>query len=143
MKLIAVVLVLIPLSAYAQDTLSTMPQVPDVNYSPGIASIIFKLIVSLIIIVGLIYFTVFMLKKIGSRTMPNGNDLIKIVGKSYLTPKQSLYIVKLGMSYSVLGVGDNSVNLIKELSTEEVASFQTSAEKPKGFQNVLRSVLKR
>ena len=141
MKYLMLLLALIPYKVFAQDTLQTPAQIPDVSYNPGIASIIFKLIISLAAIVGLIYLTVFLLKKVGNRTTPSGNSMIKVIGKSYLTPKQSLYIVKLGTSYSVLGVGDSSVNLIKDLSPEEAKAIETAPQDNKGFQNILKSVL--
>jgi len=140
MKVLAVLLSLVPYTIYAQDTLSKPLQMPDMNYSPGIASIIFKLLLSLVVIVGLIYLTVFMLKKIGNKGLPSGEGIIKVVSKSYLTPKQSLFIVKLGSTYSVIGVGDNSVSYIKDLPSGEVEAIEASY-KVKGFQNVFKSVL--
>ncbi len=141
MKYLMSLLVLIPLNVFAQDTLKTPLQPPDVSYSPGIGSVIFKLVLSLVIIIGLIYLTVFLLKKVGNRTMPSNSGMIRVIGKSYLTPKQSLFIVKLGASYSVLGVGEGSVNYIKDLSPEEAESFETAPKDVKGFQNILKSVL--
>jgi len=141
MRLLTALITIFPCLLFAQDTLSTLPPPPDMHYSSGIASIIFKLIISLAIIIGLIYLTVFLLRKISHKTMPGGNNLIKVIGKTYITPKQSLYIVKLGLSYSVLGVGENSVNFIKDLSAEEVQSLQIVNEKPKSFQNIFKSVL--
>jgi flagellar biogenesis protein FliO len=52
-----------------------------------------------------------------------------------------LYIVKLGESYSVLGVGESSVSHIKDLSADEVDVIEADTNKPRGFQNVLKSVL--
>jgi flagellar biogenesis protein FliO len=49
----------------------------------------------------------------------------------------------MGLSYAVLGVGESSVNLLKELSPEEVESLQPPPKAKNGFQNVLKSVLKR
>lgn len=141
MKYLAAVLVLLPFSIYAQDTTSVKPFQPEITYDPGIAGVIFKLILSLAIIIGLIYLTVFLLKKLGNRSLPNGNEMIKVIAKSYLTPKQSLYIVKLGSSYSVLGVGESAVSHIKDLSSDEIRTLETGSDKPKGFQNVLKSVL--
>jgi flagellar biosynthetic protein FliO len=129
--------------AAAQDTLKTMPSPPAIDFSPGIFGTIVKLILSLVVVVGLIYLSIFLLKKISNRTMPSSDQLIKVIGRSYLTPKQSLYIVKLGLKYAILGVGENSVNLIKELSTEEIDSLKPVADKPKGFQEVLKSMLKK
>jgi len=140
MRLLTALITIFPGLLYAQDTLSALPP-PNINYGSGIASIIFKLFISLIIIVGLIYFTVYLLRKISNRTLPGTNNLIKVIGKTYLTPKQSLYIVKLGLTYSVLGVGENSVNFIKDLSVEETKTLQSIDDKPKGFQNILKSVL--
>jgi flagellar biosynthetic protein FliO len=129
--------------SYAQDTLKTVPALPEIDYNPGIISILFKLILSLVIIIGLIYLSIFMLKRFSNRTFSNSDGLVKIIAKSHLTPKQSLFIVKLGLSYAVLGVSESSVNLIKELAPEEVESLKQNSEKPKSFQNVLKSVLKR
>jgi flagellar biosynthetic protein FliO len=140
-KFLMSLLVLIPYTVYAQDTLDTPIQTPNLNYDPGIGSIIFKIILSLVVIIGLIYLTVFFLRKISNRSMPSSQGMIKVVGKSYLTPKQSLFIVKLGSSYSVLGVGDSSVNYIKDLSPEEAESFESSPKDIKGFQNIFKSVL--
>ncbi len=143
MRILAALFAIIPSLSYAQDTLTTVTQPPEINYAPGLASILFKLFVSLIVIIGLIYVFIFLLKKIGNKSLPDNSNLIKIIGKSYLTPKQSLYIVKLGSSYVVLGVGENSTSLIKELSPDEVETLQSISEKPKGFQNVLKSVLRK
>ena len=128
----------------AQDSLKTMPNVPPVDFGPGIFSTIAKLVMSLVVVVGLIYLCVFLLKKISNKTLPNSEQLIKVVSRSYLTPKQSLYIVKLGLKYAVLGVGENSVNLIKELSPEEVETLkQPEIDRQKNFQSVLKSILKK
>jgi flagellar biosynthetic protein FliO len=141
MRIIVVLLSFVPYTVFAQDTLNSPLKMPDMNYSPGIASIIFKLILSLVVIVGLIYLTVYMLKKIGNKGLPSGEGIIKVVSKSYLTPKQSLFIVKLGSTYSVIGVGDNSVSHIKDLPSGEVETVEASYNKAKGFQNVFKSVL--
>jgi flagellar biosynthetic protein FliO len=134
---------LLPAIAAAQDTTRTIQPPPGVPSAPGLASILIKLFLSLIIIIGLIYLFVYLLKKISGRTLPAGDNMIKVIGKTYLTAKQSLFVVKLGLSYAVLGVSENSVNLIKELTTEEAQSLQAQSEKPKGFQQVLKSVLKK
>jgi flagellar biosynthetic protein FliO len=133
----------LPAMAVAQDTTRTIQAPPGVTSAPGLASILFKLFLSLAIIIGLIYLFVYLLKKISGRTLPAGDNMIKVIGKTYLTAKQSLFVVKLGLSYAVLGVSENSVNLIKELTAEEAQSLQSQSEKPKGFQQVLKSVLKK
>lgn len=145
MKIITVLFVVlaIPCLSAAQDTTNVFPEQPEITYNPGIAGILFKLFISLVVIIGLIYCSIFLLKKISNKTSHSSDQLIKVVGKSHLTPKQSLYIVKMGLSYAVLGVCENSVNLLKELSPEEVESLKQPLPKSNGFQNVLKSVLRR
>lgn len=138
-----IVMSLMPVLLFAQDTLKTSPALPDFDYGPGIAGIAFKLVLSLVLIIGMIYLSVFFLKKLNNRNLINTSGYVEVVGKTYLTPKQSLFIVKLGSSYAILGVGENSVNLIKELSAEEVEPLRQNSEKPKSFQNVLKTVLRR
>jgi flagellar biogenesis protein FliO len=83
MKYLATLLVVIPCTIYAQtqDTLSTATGMPDINYSPGLGSIIFKLIISLAVIIGLIYLTVFFLKKLNNKGLPGNDSMIKIISK--------------------------------------------------------------
>jgi flagellar biosynthetic protein FliO len=130
--------------AGAQDTLKTLPLPPSIEFGAGIFGTIVKLILALVVVVGLIYLSIYLLKRLSGRNMPYADQLIKVIGRSYLTPKQSLYVVKLGAKYAVLGVGENTVNLIKELSAEEVESLgPTIVNKPKSFQDVLKSMLKK
>jgi flagellar biosynthetic protein FliO len=129
--------------AGAQDTLKTLPTPPSIEFGAGIFGTIVKLLLALAVVVGLIYLSIFLLKRLSGRTLPNTEQLIKVVGRSYLTPKQSLYIVKLGLKYAVLGVGENSVNLIKELTPEEVETLKPATDKPRNFQDVLKSMLKK
>ena len=133
----------LPVMAAAQDSTRTTQPPPGVASAPGLASILFKLFLSLAVIIGLIYLFVYLLRKLSGRALPAGDNMIKVIGKTYLTAKQSLFVVKLGLSYAVLGVSENSVNMIKELSAEEAQSLQSQTEKPKGFQQVLKSVLKK
>ena len=129
--------------AGAQDTLNTLPTPPSIEFSAGIFGTIVKLLLALAAVVGLIYLSIFLLKRVSNRTMPNTDQLIKVIGRSYLTPKQSLYIVKLGLKYSVLGVCENSVNLIKDLTAEEVETLKPTVDKPRSFQDIFKSMLKK
>lgn len=127
----------------AQDTVRTVPQPPAFDFGPDIVGIVIKLIISLVVIIGLIYGSIFLLRRISNRTLPQANQWIKVVGRSYLTPKQSLYIVKMGQKFAILGVGDNAVNLIKELTPEEAETLDKPAEKTTEFAAVFRSLLRK
>jgi flagellar biosynthetic protein FliO len=145
MKLrIALLLAAIPSCfVFAQDTVGVLPTPPQIDFSAGIVGTIIKLILSLVVIIGLIYLSIFLLKKIANKTMPNADQWIKVIGKSHLTQKQSLFIVKMGFKYAVLGVGEDSVNLIRELTPEEAESLKPPVEKTRNFQSIFKSVLKK
>ncbi len=132
-----------PLMSLAQDSLGTRPDLPAMNFGPGIAEILLKLVISLAVIIGLIYGSIFLLRKISNRTMPQANQWVKVIGRSHLTPKQSLYIVKMGQKFAVLGVGDSSINLIKELTPEEAEFLNVPTEKSREFAGIFKNLLKR
>ncbi len=139
----AAALIVSPIITLAQDSLANRPDLPAMNFGPGIAEILLKLIISMAVIIGLIYGSILLLRKISNRTLPQANQWVKVIGRSYLTPKQSLYIVKMGPKFAVLGVSDNSVNLIKELTPEEAESLNTPSEKPREFAGIFKSLLKK
>lgn len=111
------------------DSLATLPQL---DYSPSLTGIIFKLIFSMALIVGLIYLTTFLIKKVNTRAAGGGlvGDTIKIVGRTFLSPKQALYLVKIGERYTVLGATENNINMISELSDSEAEHFRNTEKNP-------------
>ena len=106
---------------------STSTPINDM-YSPSLFGILVKLVISLVLIIGLIYLSTYFMKKLNTRAAGGGNvgDTIKIVGRTFLSPKQSLFLVKIGQRYTVLGVSDQNINAITELTKEEASGFETS-----------------
>lgn len=51
------------------------------------------------------------------------NKGVKEFTRHYLTPKSYLSITKIGKKYFCLGVSENSVNLITEISPEEIEEY--------------------
>lgn len=47
---------------------------------------------------------------------------LKLVGRKYLSPKQYLAIIKTGQRHLLLGITDNSIQLLTELNDEELIS---------------------
>jgi len=44
-----------------------------------------------------------------------------VLGRYVLEPKKSLYLVNIGKRYLVIGAADHGINLLTEISKEEVA----------------------
>jgi flagellar biosynthetic protein FliO len=114
-------------NALAQTSSDNVMPVPSpAAYAPSMFGIIIKLIFSMILIVGLIYLSSYFLKKMNSRSAGTGSvsDIIKVLGRSYIAPKQCLYVVKIGDRYSVLGATESNINFISELSKEEADKYE-------------------
>ncbi len=113
------------------DSLTSLPQL---DYSPSLIGIIFKLLLSMVLIVGLIYLSTFLIKKVNTRAAGGGTvgDTIKIIGRTFLSPKQALYLVKIGERYAVLGATENNINMIRELSGSEAEYFKNTKKNPAG-----------
>ena len=113
----------------AQDTL----RAPSASsYAPSMLGLIFKLVLSLGLIVGLIYLSTYFLKKLNMRGKPNelGGGSIKVMGRTFIGPKQCLYVVKIGEKYSVLGATESNINFITDLKKEDADNYASEPQKP-------------
>lgn len=132
-------------------TIDTTFAPPATDYSPSLTGIIFKLIISMILIVGLIYLSMYLIKKVNNRATGGGivGDTIKVIGRTFISPKQSLYLVKIGQRYAILGATESNINMITELNEQEAREFDNRDNKPSSiasgprFADVLKGMIKR
>lgn len=113
-------------NVFAQTAFSDTIQAPNpVTYTPSLFGILIKLVLSMVIVVGLIYFSMLLLKKMNSRTAGSSlDDTIRVMGRAYLAPKQCLYVIKIGDKFSVVGATESNINLITELNREEAEKLE-------------------
>jgi flagellar biosynthetic protein FliO len=111
-------------------------QMPDSSAAPAAATppaldmgwLLFKTVLSLALIIGLIVVLVFVLNKYlqqGLKGTPNG-DWCRVVAQFPLGQKQSLVLVQTLGKFVLLGVTDSSINKITEF--EEMPELQAMAE---------------
>lgn len=119
-------------NAWAQTPSDTLTVPSPASYAPSMLGIIVKLVFSMILIVGLIYISTYFLKKMNSGGSGNTpvSGIIKVLGRTFIAPKQCLYVVKIGDRYSVLGATESNINFIGELSKEEADKFEKQGAKP-------------
>jgi len=87
-----------------------------VNSSPSFVGLLAKLILALVLIVGLIYASMYVLKKFSYTGKQRLRSDIQILQREYIAPKKGIYVVKVQSKTLVLGVTDNNINLLTELS---------------------------
>ena len=95
---------------------------------------ILKVFFPLILIVGLLYTLLYFVKKSGfsirngkSKVYKNFN--VKVVNTQMIMPKKFISIVKIKDKFLVLGVSENSINMLKEFDDEIEYEEQTYSER--------------
>jgi flagellar protein FliO/FliZ len=101
-----------------------------------------RMIIILAAVVGVIYLIFFLLKRTANPKMQN-NELMRVLSTQTIANNRSLHLVEVGRQIFLIGVGDNSVNLVSEITDKESIdelrlriSEQTSGEKRR-FKDVL------
>ncbi len=95
------------------STRSFFPESPNISQEP-IGPMIFRTLLSLLIIVGVIYVAMYLLKRLPNRRR-GGDIAIRIIGTKMLGPKKSIYMVEIEDRRLVLGVTDSSISMLTEL----------------------------
>jgi len=129
-----------PLAAFAQqndqttaDSTSQTPQDRGAGYLPysdpapsgggGLFGAIVKMAFSLLIVIGLLYATLWAIRRFtGGAVGPSSTDAVRVVGRIYLSPKTVVYFLRLADELLVIGSTGASVSLLKSIEDEEVIS---------------------
>ncbi len=105
---------------------------------------IIKALIPLVIIIGLLYGVLILIKKYGISFKGNktGSVPISVISSYMIMPKKFISVVKVDNKLLVLGVSDNSITLLKEMeSIEVVQDAATSAEPRNNFIDILKKNL--
>lgn len=116
-------------------------KIPDA----GTGSLIIRLFLSLVLIIGLIYLSLFLLKKSSLSLKKNrAGDLIQILERCYISPKKGIFIVKVGTKLLALGVTETQINLLSELdsSPESKSDLKDKAVSEKEMTGTLLQKIK-
>jgi flagellar biosynthetic protein FliO len=83
-------------------------QVPELGGDIG--PTLLQLAGALLLIIVIIYASVWLMKRYTTGKSPVGGELIKIVERRHLTPKQSIYVIKVGEKHVLLGATESGIN---------------------------------
>ncbi len=104
-----------------------------------------RMIIILAAVVGVIYLIFFLLKRSANPKMQN-NELMRVLSTQTIANNRSLHLVEVGRQIFLIGAGDNSVNLVSEITDKESIdeirlrmSEQTVGEKRR-FKDVLSGI---
>lgn len=91
---------------------------PQVTPMPSMVSLFFRLFISLIIIVGLAYLMMKLLRK-NMKVLSRGLN-INVLDQYAFSLNKGIYITQIAGKVYVLGVTDHNINLISEITDETV-----------------------
>jgi len=97
-------------------------------------------ILPLILILGLLYAALLFVRKSGFLLNKNQRKLsqIKVVSTQAIMSKKYISVVKVEGSYLVLGISENSINLLKELDSIEEENSEDNEKEKKTFLEVFK-----
>lgn len=113
--------------------------VPDVSSELWPALI--KLVVALAFILIIIYGSVWLLKRFSLGKVVGSSDVISVVDRRFLAPKQALYLIKVGRQHLLVGSSEAGLTRIAEMNSDEFAEKpqpQGNAVTGSKFNRVLR-----
>jgi flagellar biogenesis protein FliO len=110
---------------------STVADSAGTMATPGISdqlgSTLLKMGLALVLIVGLIYLSVIMLRKLsygkmGKQTL---SGTIQIVDRNFVSPKKQLCLVRIDKKILLVGITEQAINLVADVSDQDFESKQT------------------
>lgn len=107
---------------------------------------VIKVFFPLVLIVGLLYTVLHFVKKSGFSIRGSNSKLyknlnVKVISNQMIMPKKFISIVKIKDKFLVLGVSENSINMLKEFDDENEYDEQVYSEK--NSENNFLSILKK
>jgi flagellar biosynthetic protein FliO len=101
------------------DALNALGRNKDTVRETGILALLFGIAWKLLLVVALIWLTVWFMKKF-LRLSPEGRSpegAVRVLSVTHLDPRHSIYLVEVGERLLVLGAGAESLGLLAEIAT--------------------------
>lgn len=113
------------------------------NRATSTVGLLLRMIVMLAVVIGCIYLVIWFMRR-ATRTSNNNNPFLRVVSTITISPGRTVSIITLVDHAYIIGVTDNSVNLIGEVADKELvdamnvyADKQDETSKPRDFNEIL------
>jgi flagellar biosynthetic protein FliO len=80
------------------------------DFSGEIGGTLLQLAGALLLIIVIIYASVWLMKRYTGGRTSLGGDLIKVIERRHLSPKQAIYVIKVGERHVLLGATETGIN---------------------------------
>lgn len=106
-----------------KESQSIAPGVSQEFGQEGFGSVLFKTVLSLGVVIALVYFTTFGLKRFLTRKRGSGGASIQVLGSTLLGPKKGIYIIEVEKRRLLLGVTEATISYLTELEEPDVKAL--------------------
>jgi flagellar biosynthetic protein FliO len=104
--------------------LASIPAWAEDQPAPGLSGdmgpTLLQLAGALLLIIIIIYLSVWLMKKYTGGKIAGGGNLISIVERRHLAPKQALYLIKVGEKHLLIGASDSGLQKLSDIDDLEV-----------------------
>ena len=125
MKRVLGFLLALPLSVLAAEPVATAAATPAV--SSGVAGQLTQLVFGLLLVLGLIFFLAWLLRRVQQAGPAGKGQVIELIGSRALGPRDRLMLVQVGNEQILLGLSPGSITALHVL--KEPVQVPTSSEK--------------
>ncbi len=105
---------------------------PKPDFSTDIGPTLLQLAGAMLLIIIIIYASVWLMKRYTVGKTPAGGELIKIVDRRYLNPKQSIYVLKVGEKHILIGATEAGINKLCDVELPPPATLPGTPQKSEG-----------
>ena len=118
-------LLALPLSVLAAEPVATVAATPAV--SSGVAGQLTQLVFGLLLVLGLIFFLAWLLRRVQQAGPAGKGQVIELIGSRALGPRDRLMLVQVGNEQILLGLSPGSITALHVL--KEPVQVPASSEK--------------
>ncbi|MCB2182893.1 MAG: flagellar biosynthetic protein FliO [Desulfobulbaceae bacterium] len=140
-------LMAMPVDAAEQGTAASVTEpVLDLTRTTSLAMTLFKVLGSLVLVIGLLAILAFWLKKLGlARTSLRQGSLISVLDTKMIAPKKYIAVVQVADETLALGITDQQITMLTNLDGKNLPDMSTtkSPKTPPAFSALLNKAANR
>lgn len=101
-------------------------ETPVPGLSGDIGPTLLQLAGALVLIIVIIYLSVWLMKKYSGGKIAGVGNLISVIERRHLAPKQALYLIKVGEKHLLIGASDSGLQKLSDIDDLEVKTVKPS-----------------
>ncbi len=113
--------------------------------TPDVTGMVVRMVLSLGVVLLLIWGAVYLLQHLSGKGIKqkSANSFIRVLDRTYLSPKKAIYVIQIGSRSLAVGVTDHQMTPLIELSSEEILTAYPTPIASNGmpsFANLLKDM---